>query len=196
ESASEHPLARAIVTAANDRGASIPSASDFRASRGIGVHAEVDGKTVAVGGPKLLAESGLDPLPEAESMAANGATVLHVLVDRTAVGAIALADQVRADSYVAVTTLHEHGVRVGLITGDARPVANAVAARLGIDRVLAGVLPENKSAEVAALQQQGHTVAMVGDGVNDAPALAQADVGIAIGAGTDVAIASAGVVLA
>src|SRR5690606_317482 len=126
----------------------------------------------------------------------QGSTVLHVVRDGQVVGALAVADEVREESREAVDTLHHLGIQVVMITGDAEPVARAVAEELGIDEVLAGVRPEHKADKVKALQEQGRTVAMVGDGVNDAPALAQADVGIAIGAGTDVAIASAGVVLA
>ena len=129
-------------------------------------------------------------------MARSGAAVLFVVANGSIVGALALEDEVREESRQVVDTLHELGVRVAMITGDAHQVANAVAAELGIDEVLAGVLPEDKHSKVAELQQRGNRVAMVGDGVNDAPALAQADVGIAIGAGTDVAIESAGIVLA
>jgi Cu2+-exporting ATPase len=196
EADSEHPLARAIVAAARHRGMSIQPATDFRASAAVGVTATVDGRTVAVGGPHLLAEHGLQPLPAAQPWAEAGATVLHVLVDGSVVGALALADEIRQESPAAVDALHALGVEVVMITGDAEPVARAVAGELGIDQVFAGVRPENKSEKVAHLQSQGRAVAMVGDGVNDAPALAQADVGIAIGAGTDVAIASAGVILA
>jgi Cu2+-exporting ATPase len=196
EADSEHPLARAIVAAARDRGVAVPPATDFRASAAVGVTATVTGRTVAVGGPHLLTEHGLHPLPEAQGWAEAGATVLHVLVDGHVVGALGVADEVRPESREAVEALHALGVEVVMITGDAEPVARAVAGELGIDQVLAGVRPEHKSEKVAALQRQGRAVAMVGDGVNDAPALAQADVGIAIGAGTDVAIASAGVILA
>jgi Cu2+-exporting ATPase len=196
ESDSEHPLARAIVAAAARRGLRLPHATGFRASAAVGVTADVDGRTVAVGGPHLLAEHGLEPLPASRPWAEAGATVLHVLVDGRIAGALALADEVRQESREAVAALHRMGVEVVMITGDAEPVARAVAAELGIDQVFAGVRPEHKSEKVATLQRQGRAVAMVGDGVNDAPALAQADVGIAIGAGTDVAIASAGVILA
>ncbi|SFE96950.1 heavy metal translocating P-type ATPase [Blastococcus tunisiensis] len=196
ESDSEHPLARAVVAAARRRGLSIPAATGFRASAAVGVTATVDGRTVAVGGPHLLAEHHLAPMPAAQPWAAAGATVLHVLVDGAVLGTLALADEVRQESREAVDALHALGIEVVMITGDAEPVARAVAADLGIDQVFAGVRPENKSEKVAELQRQGRTVTMVGDGVNDAPALAQADVGIAIGAGTDVAIASAGVILA
>jgi Cu2+-exporting ATPase len=196
EADSEHPLARAIVAAAAQRGLPVRPATDFRASAAVGVSATVDGRAVAVGGPHLLTEHRVQPLPAAEPWAEAGATVLHVLVEGRAVGALALADEIRPESREAVDALHRLGVEVVMITGDAEPVARSVAAELGIDQVFAGVRPENKSERVARLQGQGRAVAMVGDGVNDAPALAQADVGIAIGAGTDVAIASAGVILA
>ncbi|MFC8042821.1 heavy metal translocating P-type ATPase [Nocardia sp. NPDC057353] len=196
EADSEHPLGRAIVAAAGERGLTVPAATDFTARNGIGVTAEVGGATVSVGGPGLLAEHGLDPLPETAAWGEQGSTVLHVLRDGTVLGAIALADEIRPESAQAIEALHEHGIHVAMITGDAEPVARTVAARLGIDEVFAGVLPQDKGAKVQALQEAGRKVAMVGDGVNDAPALARADVGIAIGAGTDVAIASAGVVLA
>lgn len=194
EADSEHPLARAIVAAAQRRGVAVPSATDFSSSPAVGVSALVDGRRVQVGGPALLDQAGHTAL--ADTAHWEGATVLHVLVDGSPVGALALADEIRPESRQAVDALHDLGIEVVMITGDAAPVASAVAAELGIDRVFAGVRPEDKAAKVAELQQEGLTVAMVGDGVNDAPALAAADVGIAIGAGTDVAIASAGVILA
>ncbi|MEW2479709.1 heavy metal translocating P-type ATPase [Mycobacterium sp. NPDC049093] len=194
EADSEHPLARAIVDAARRRNLDIPSASDFSSSPAVGVSAVVGGRRVQVGGPALLDQEGQSALPDASGW--DGATVLHVLVDGEVAGALALADEVRQESRQAVGALHDLGIEVVMITGDAAQVASAVAAELGIDRVFAGVRPEDKAAKVAELQGEGLTVAMVGDGVNDAPALAQADVGIAIGAGTDVAIASAGVILA
>jgi Cu2+-exporting ATPase len=199
ESDSEHPLARAIVAAARARG-ELPQARDFRAITGRGVQADVDGATVAVGGPALLRESKVE---EPESLGdqvgewkRRGATVLYVLRDGEVLGAIALEDEVRPESREAVDELHRYRKQVVLVTGDARQVADAVAAELGVDEVFAEVLPEEKDATVANLQRRGLKVAMVGDGVNDAPALARADVGIAIGAGTDVAIESAGVILA
>ena len=198
EADSEHPLARAIVAAARERG-DVPVASGFTAMSGRGVEADVDGVAVAVGGPALVAERGLDTAPVAEAAARwerRGAAVLYVVRDGSVIGALALEDEVRDESRHAVDRLHELGVRVAMITGDARQVAEAVAADLGIDEVLAEVLPQDKHSKVAELQERGAKVAMVGDGVNDAPALAQADVGIAIGAGTDVAIESAGIVLA
>lgn len=194
EADSEHPLARAIVAAAQHRGLDIPAASDFSSSPAVGVSALVGGQRVQVGGPALLEQAGQTPLPD--TVRWDGATVLHVLVDGSVAGALALADEIRPESRQAVDALHALGIEVVMITGDAAPVASAVASKLGIDRVLAGVRPEDKAAKVAELQREGLKVAMVGDGVNDAPALAAADVGIAIGAGTDVAIASAGVILA
>ena len=196
ESDSEHPLAHAIVAAAKARNLKVPAASDFSSSPAVGVTATVDGRQVRVGGPRLLEQAGQIELPEAAAWHSEGAIVLHVVVDGSVAGALKLADEVRPESRQAVDALHRLGIEVVMITGDAEPVARAVADRLGIDRVLAGVRPEEKAAKVAELQAEGLKVAMVGDGVNDAPALAQADVGIAIGAGTDVAIASAGVILA
>ena len=196
EAGSEHPLASAIVRAARDEGIDLPVAQDFSSSPAVGVSASVDGHGVRVGGPNLLAEHGLDELPVASSWREQGAIILHVLVDDRVLGAFRLADEVRPESRVAVDELHALDVQVVMITGDAQAVADDVAGRLGIDRVYAGVRPEDKAAIVADLQHEGRRVAMVGDGVNDAPALAHADVGIAIGAGTDVAIGSAGVILA
>nr|WP_237738735.1 heavy metal translocating P-type ATPase [Brachybacterium muris] len=196
EADSEHPLARAITAAAVERGLDVPRATEFQSTTAVGVSATVDGRTVQVGGPNLLAEHGQGPLPATGPWSADGAIVLHVLLDGQVTGAIGLADEVRQESREAVDALHELGIRVVMITGDAQPVARAVAGELGIDQVFAQVRPEHKSEKVLELQRDGRAVAMVGDGVNDAPALAQADVGIAIGAGTDVAIASAGVILA
>ncbi len=196
ESDSEHPLARAIVDAARRRGLSVPASSDFTSSPAVGVTATVNDRVVRVGGPRLLEETGEAELPESGPWREEGAIILHVVVDGAVVGALALADEIREESRQAVDALHALGIQVVMITGDAEAVASSVARELGIDRVFAGVRPEDKAAKVAALQAEGLKVAMVGDGVNDAPALAQADVGIAIGAGTDVAIASAGVILA
>jgi Cu2+-exporting ATPase len=216
EADSEHPLARAIVAAAQARGRTA-TATDFRSMTGRGVQATVDGVRYAVGGPALLREVGAripDPLTAAaRDWEKRGAAVLHLLrlpaggADGGADGApevrgaLALEDEVRPEARAAIAALRAEGVRtIGMITGDARAVAEAVAADLGfrpgVDEVFAEVLPEDKDRIVADLQGRGLTAAMVGDGVNDAPALARADVGIAIGAGTDVAIESAGVVLA
>jgi Cu2+-exporting ATPase len=196
ESDSEHPLAKAIVRAAQDRGLTVPRASGFSSSPAVGVTATVDGREIRVGGPRLLEESGQAELSAADAWRGDGAIILHVLRDGAVIGGIKLADEVRAESADAVRALHDQGVQVVMITGDAEAVARSVADELGVDRYFAGVRPEDKSAKVQQLQGEGRKVAMVGDGVNDAPALAQADVGIAIGAGTDVAIASAGVILA
>jgi P-type Cu2+ transporter len=200
EAESEHPLARAIVAAARDRDLQVPQATDFHPMTGRGVQANVNSQTVAVGGPALLRVRNLEvPAELHESIQdweQRGAAVLQVVRDNEVVGALALEDQVREESRAAIDTLHRLGVRVAMITGDAQQVAEAVAADLGIDEVFAEVLPEDKDSAVTDLKKRGHTVAMVGDGVNDAPALARADVGIAIGAGTDVAIESAGIVLA
>ncbi|MBW8173688.1 heavy metal translocating P-type ATPase [Ornithinimicrobium sp. Arc0846-15] len=196
EGDSEHPLARAILAAAKDRSLNVPSASGFSANPAVGVSAKVEGKQVHVGGPSLLQQESLDTRDVTEAWGKDGATVLHILVDGSVAGALKLADDIRPESRVAIDELHERDVQVVMITGDSEAVAQAVARELGIDRVFAGVRPEDKASKVTELQDEGRKVAMVGDGVNDAPALAQADVGIAIGAGTDVAIASAGVVLA
>nr|WP_241961212.1 heavy metal translocating P-type ATPase [Salinibacterium hongtaonis] len=196
ESDSEHPLARAIVSAARERRIAVPVASGFSSTPAEGVMAAVGDRQISVGGPYLLERSGAEPLADSAAWRAQGATILHVLVDGEAVGALDLVDQIREESRDAVDELHARGIEVIMITGDAQNVADSVAHELGIDLVLAGVRPQDKAAKVAELQAEGRTVAMVGDGVNDAPALAQADVGIAIGAGTDVAISSAGVILA
>ncbi|WP_370461501.1 heavy metal translocating P-type ATPase [Micromonospora sp. Llam0] len=208
ETDSEHPLARAIVAAATGRGPT-SAATDFRSLTGRGVQANVDGTHYAVGGPALLGELDARVPPEltatAEGWSQRGAAVLHLLrLDggrAEVLGAIGLADEVRPEARQAIAQLRRQGIdKIMMITGDARPVAEAVAAdlgfRSGVDEVFAEVLPADKDKTVADLQARGLTVAMVGDGVNDAPALARADVGIAIGAGTDVAIESAGVVLA
>jgi P-type Cu2+ transporter len=199
ESDSEHPLARAIVAAAGRNGA-IPAAKDFKSMTGRGVQAIVEGRILAVGGPKLRQERN-STLPEAldrrvGEWKGRGAAVLFLFEDERVLGALALEDEVRKESHDAVSALHDLGVKVAMITGDAREVAAAVAKELDIDEFFAEVLPEDKDSTVADLQRRGHRVAMVGDGVNDAPALARADVGIAIGAGTDVAIESADVILA
>ena len=196
ESDSEHPLARAIVGAAEEQQLEIPRASDFSSSPAVGVKATVDGTVIEVGGPYLLDEHGADELDVADTWRKEGAIILHVLAGGRVIGALRLADKIRDESFDAVKALHAADVQVVMITGDAEAVAQSVAEELGIDRVYAGVRPEDKAAKVKELQHEGRTVAMVGDGVNDAPSLAQADVGIAIGAGTDVAIGSAGVILA
>jgi Cu2+-exporting ATPase len=213
EADSEHPLAKAIVRAAAERGIALARATGFQSSPAVGVTATVDGHVVRVGGPRLLEELGATvptpapvpadasrgasgPVAAAEAWREQGSIVLHVVRDGVVVGGLALADEIRPESREAVDALHRLGIEVVMITGDAEPVARSVAQALGIRRVFAGVRPEDKERKVAELQSEGLKVAMVGDGVNDAPALARADVGIAIGAGTDVAIGSAGVILA
>jgi len=199
ESDSEHPLARAITTRAAESGEP-REATEFRSRSGRGVEATVDGVGYSMGGPALLREIGAEVPAEIESQAGpwaeRGAAVLYLFRDDEIIGAFALEDEIRPEARQAVDDLKDMGIQVVMITGDAQQVADAVGAELGLDRVMAEVLPEDKDRAVAELQAQGLTVAMVGDGVNDAPALARADVGLAIGAGTDVAIESAGVVLA
>ena len=196
EAESEHPLAAAIRAAAAQRSLTLPHATGFRTDAGSGIAADIEGRSLAVGGPQLLDAHEASELPIAESWRSEGSIILHVLQAGTPIGAVALADAVREESRGAVDALHRDGIEVIMMTGDAQAVADTVAGQLGIDRVYAGVRPEHKEQRVAELQREGRTVAMVGDGVNDAPALARADVGVAIGAGTDVAIGSAGVVLA
>ena len=199
ESDSEHPLARAIVAAAKDRG-DVASAARFRSITGRGVEATIDGDAHAVGGPALLRERSLvEPVELSERIKGwkdRGASVLYLVRGEAVIGGLALEDEVRPEARHAVRALHAMGRRVVMITGDARQVAKAVGDDLGIGEIMAEVLPEDKDAKVAELQARGLKVAVVGDGVNDAPALARADVGIAIGAGTDVAIESAGLILA
>lgn len=196
ESSSEHPLAKAIVRSAKDRGIDVPEVVDFSSSPAVGVQGTVEGATIRVGGPSLLEEEKLDSLPIVGKWSGQGAIILHVIKNSKVIGALKLSDEVRPESVQAVAALQVMGVEAVMITGDAQAVAEAVASKLSIHRVFAGVRPEDKAAKVRQLQDEGLRVAMVGDGVNDAPALAQADVGLAIGAGTDVAIASAGVILA
>ena len=199
EADSEHPIAKAIVTAGKKRGLKIESAVGFEALPGRGAKAVVSGKTINVGGPRLLADLKAQVPSEMESAtrtwATDGRTVLYVMVDNRVLGALAVEDEIRPESAEAVELLHKLGIKVAMITGDSKSVADSVAHRLAIDEVAAQVLPADKAAVVKKFQAGGKKVAMVGDGVNDAPALATADVGIAIGAGTDVAIESAGIVL-
>ncbi|MBG6181415.1 Cu2+-exporting ATPase [Arthrobacter sp. CAN_A1] len=203
ESDSEHPVARAIVKAAMDMSAAKAfgyRGSSFSSMTGRGVRAAVSGSEITVGGPnmlkELLLETPSDLIATVQDWVGRGASVLHVVRDGVVIGAVRLEDRVRDESRAAVKALQARGVKVAMITGDARQVAEAVGAELGIDEVFADVLPQDKDSKVADLQSRGLKVAMVGDGVNDAPALARAEVGIAIGAGTDVAMESAGVVLA
>lgn len=200
ESDSEHPLARAIVAAARERGLPVPQAGGFTSLTGRGVRATAGGRTILVGGPALLREVGAEEPPALAAITAawrdRGAAVLHVVDGNVVLGAVSLEDAVRPESRQAVAALQHRGIKVAMVTGDARQVAGAVAAELNIDEVFAEVLPADKDKKVAELQSRGLSVAMVGDGVNDSPALARAEVGIAIGGGTDVAVESAGVVLA
>lgn len=198
ERASEHPLAAAVVAAAEERGLALQSVEHFDAPTGKGVEGHVGDKAVLIGNARFLREQGID-ISEAEALAeplrSEGATAILVAVGGRAAGVIAIADPVKASAPEAIQALHAAGVRIVMLTGDNRATAEAVARRLGIDEVKAEVLPEDKGTAVAAFRSQGRVVAMAGDGVNDAPALAAADVGIAMGSGTDVAIESAGVTL-
>jgi len=194
---SEHPLATAVVEAAKKREPVVDAPSQFEAIPGHGVKATVGGRTVLVGNRKLLERNGVTPGldREAERLRAEAKTALYVAAEGRTIGLIAVADRVRPTAKTAVSALHDLGIRVLLLTGDSRATAETVARTLGIDDVRAEVLPGDKAAEVRRLEEQGRGVAMVGDGVNDAPALAAATVGIAIGAGTDVAIETAGIIL-
>jgi Cu2+-exporting ATPase len=196
---SEHTIARGIVVTAEERGVSIPKAERFQAIPGRGVQAVVGGKQLLIGGPALLQQENvqLEPALRAaiDRAAARGQAAITLLEGTTPLAVFAVADAVREESREAVRRLHEQGIEVIMMTGDARAVANAVAADLGIDTVFAEVPPDQKASKIKEVQQQGKRVAMVGDGVNDAPALVTADVGIAIGAGTDVAVEAGDVVL-
>ena len=198
EQGSEHPLAAAIVAGAQERGVTVAAAQDFRSITGKGVVGTVDGQTVALGNRALLDEWRIEAgklLEHAEELRRQGQTVMFVAVNGKAVGLLGVADPIKASTPEAVRMLHEEGIRIVMLTGDSRTTAEAVARELGIDAVEAEVLPERKVEVVKRLQAEGHVVAMAGDGVNDAPALAQAHVGIAMGTGTDVAIESAGITL-
>jgi P-type Cu2+ transporter len=199
EANSEHPLAKAIVAETKRRHLPTLEAADFKALPGRGAQAVVNGNNVIVGGPRLLTDNKAILSPEVEKLttqwASEGKTVLYVVGEGNLLGAFAVEDEVRPESNEAVKDLHRLGIRVAMITGDSKTVADSVARRIGIDDIAAEVLPADKASAVKRFQSDGKRVAMVGDGVNDAPALATADVGIAIGAGTDVAIESAGIVL-
>jgi Cu2+-exporting ATPase len=198
EQVSEHPLAAAIVDAARERGLTLAEPDAFEAVAGLGLTAEVAGSALAIGNARLLERAGISPdhlSARAETLSEEGKTPIYVAVDGEPVGLVAVADQVRPSARDAISALKALGLEVAMISGDNRRTAEAVARELGIDRVIAEVLPADKARHVAGLQQEGKKVAMVGDGVNDAPALAQADVGIAIGTGTDVAVETADVVL-
>jgi len=199
EGDSEHMIARAIRQAADERGIEAPGAVGFEAMKGRGVRAMIDGDEVYVGGPNLLdhldsdVPSGLRRF--ADEAGENAQTVVYLVREGDLIAAFAMADVIREESYRVVDALHEIGIEVAMLTGDSRDVADAVADELGIDTVFAEVLPEDKDEKVQELQDQGKLVGMVGDGVNDAPALTRADVGVAIGSGTDVAVQSADVIL-
>jgi Cu2+-exporting ATPase len=196
---SEHTIARGIRSAADDRELSLPETAGFEAIKGRGVRANLDGRTIHVGGPRLLEMLGVQPPAALERFAAEagdkGQTVTYLVEDGQIAAAFALADLVRPESKQAVKRLQEQGFEVAMLTGDSDDVARAVAEELGIDTYFAEVLPEHKDQKISELQAQGKRVAMVGDGINDAPALVRADVGIAIGSGTDVAVESAGIIL-
>jgi Cu2+-exporting ATPase len=199
EQDAEHPVAKAIVTSAVEWGLSLPRATGFQAIPGHGVQAEFEGRRLAVGGPNLIRRDRISVPPEIEAFVVNAdhsaQSVVYLVESAQALAAFAVADAVRPESAEAVRRLHAQGIAVVMLTGDARAVADAVGAELGIDTVYAEVLPQDKVARIRELQQQGKRVAMVGDGVNDAPALVAADVGIAIGAGTEVAVEAGDVVL-
>jgi Cu+-exporting ATPase len=198
ERGSEHPLAEAIVSGAEERGLDLVKAEAFDAVTGKGVKGSVDGKAVALGNAKLLADLGIDAAGFTEAADARreeGETVMFVVIGKTVAGLVTVADPIKETTQAALKALHAEGLRIVMATGDNEKTARAVAARLGIDDIRADVLPEDKARIIKDLQQQGHKVAMAGDGVNDAPALAQADVGIAMGTGADVAIESAGFTL-
>jgi len=198
ERGSEHPLGEAIVEAAAKRKLELSSASDFNAIPGHGVEASVDGKKLILGNLKLIKDRGLslnELEKDADFLWSKGKTVMFLGMENQVVGIIAMADTLKPGAKEAVEALHKMGIEVLMITGDNRRTAEAIAREVGIDRVLAEVLPEHKAQEVKKLQEEGKTVAMVGDGINDAPALAQADIGIAIGTGTDVAMETADITL-
>lgn len=198
ERASEHPLGEAIVRGAEARGLSLSDAAGFRAVAGHGIHGQVDDREVLVGNAKLMRESQVDAAalePEATHLAEDGKTPIYVAIDGVLAALIAVADPMKETSVDAIRRLHALGLQVAMLTGDNRRTAEAIARQVGIDRVLAEVLPAEKSQEVKRLQQEGKTVAMIGDGINDAPALAQADVGVAIGTGTDVAMEASDITL-
>jgi len=198
ERGSEHPLGKAIVKAASEGKVDLSSPSNFNALPGKGVEAAVDGRKLIMGNIKLIEERGLsldDMKPEAERLWAKGKTVMFLSIDSQIAGVIALADTLKPGAKEAVQALHRMGIQTVMLTGDTRRTAEAIAEQVSIDRVLAEVLPEHKAEEVKKLRDKGKVVAMVGDGINDAPALAQADVGIAIGTGTDVAMETGDITL-
>jgi Cu+-exporting ATPase len=199
ERGSEHPLAAAIVAAADEKGVTFGAVDDFQSLTGKGVTGNVDGRRVALGNAQLLEEIGAEPAPDlakrADEHRGEGQTVMFVVIDGKVAGTIGVADPVKETTPAALAALRKDGIKIVMLTGDNRATAEAIARRLGIDDVEAEVLPEDKGEIVRKLQGDGAIVAMAGDGVNDAPALARADVGVAMGTGTDVAIESAGVTL-
>jgi len=198
EQLSEHPIGLAIVAGAKARGLAPPQAEAFDAINGLGVQADIHGKRVLVGSSGFLKQRGVDTQQweiRAEAWRAEAKTVVFFAIDGAAAGIAAVADPIKESTAEAIATLKSAGVRIVMLTGDSRSTAEAVARQLGIDEALAEVLPEDKAGHVKRLQAEGRKVAMAGDGINDAPALAQADVGIAMGTGTDVAMESAGVTL-
>jgi Cu+-exporting ATPase len=198
ERGSEHPLAAAIVGGAEQRGVALGNASAFESITGKGVRGQIDGQPVAIGNAKLLGELGIDATgasAQADKLRADGQTVMYVAVDGRLVGLVAVADPIRETTPEAIHALRAEGLQVVMLSGDSRTTAEAVARKLGIDDVMAEVVPSQKAEAIKRLQAGGRVVAMAGDGINDAPALAQADVGIAMGTGTDVAMESAGVTL-
>jgi Cu+-exporting ATPase len=198
EQASEHPLAAAIVSAARDRGIAPPQVTAFDSLTGRGVTGTVDGRELLLGNAALLGERAVDPAAfggAADERRGQGQTVMFVVIDGRPAGTIGVSDPIKQSTPDAIRLLHAEGLRLVMLTGDSRVTATAVASQLGIDEVVAEVLPDEKRAIVQRLQREGRTVAMAGDGINDAPALAEAAVGIAMGTGTDVAIESAGITL-
>jgi Cu+-exporting ATPase len=198
ERASEHPLAQAIIAGAEERGVSLTGASAFQSLTGKGVTGTVDGRRVAIGNPRVFEELGIDIQKlagRADDLRREGQTVIFVAIDGRAAGLLGVADPIKASTPEAIRLLRKAGLRIVMLTGDSRATAQAVARKLGMDDVEAEVLPAEKSEAIKRLQAEGRTVAMAGDGVNDAPALAQADVGIAMGTGTDVAMESAAITL-
>src|SRR5947207_11838095 len=195
---SEHPLANAIVEAARSRGLQLAKAESFESSTGIGVRGVIEGQSVILGNTVLLRDAGVDPtalVADAERLRTEGASVIFLAIAGRLAGLLAVHDPIKESTPAAIKTLHERGIRLVMATGDGRTTADAVARRLGIDEVHGEVRPQDKADLIAKLQQEGHTVAMAGDGINDAPALARANVGIAMGTGTDVAMSSAQVTL-
>ena len=198
EQGSEHPLAAAIVAGAKEKGISFAKVESFESLTGRGIRGIIDGRKVSLGNRKLLDELGIAPgeLPDrAESVRKDGQIVMFVAIDDKAAGLLGIADPIKATTAEAIENLHKEGIRVVMLTGDSRTTAEAVVKRLNIDEIIAEVLPDQKVAVVKKLQAEGKIVAMAGDGINDAPALAQTQVGIAMGTGTDVAMQSAGVTL-